>query len=91
MTMINKKTHSIEWQDLAEEPWQSGDWIVVPEELERKAKDSGGCCTLIFDNDGNLTDIILLEKPAPQEPEPTEEEKLRADVDYLAALQGVTL
>ena len=35
--------------------------------------------------------VLPAPEPRPQPVEPTAEEKLRADVDFLAALQGVTL
>ena len=91
MTILNKTTHVVEWNSQMEENWMGEGWIVVPKELEQTARECGGFCELEFDGEGELIAITPTEKPKPPEPEPSPAERLRADVDYLAALQGVTL
>jgi len=93
MTLINKDSHEVEWRNGETENWYAQDpsWVVVPSELEVAAKASGGCCELTFDDEGALIALTPTPKPDLPEPEPSPEERLRADVDYLAALQGVTL
>jgi len=91
MTLINKVTHAVEWNNNATEPWLDGDWVQVPPELEATARSCGGYCELTFDEAGNLTGLTPTERPDPPEPAPSQLEQLRADVDYIAALQGVTL
>lgn len=91
MTIINTSTHAVEWQDAATENWMGEGWVVVPPELEAAAQDCGGFCELTFDKQGALVGLTPTEKPALPDPEPTPAERLRADVDFLAALQGVSL
>lgn len=83
--------HCIESQSHRKEVWKSG-YIEVPSRLCDTAWDSGGYCELTIE-DGKLINIIPIDKPEVQETVPpiSQEEQLRADVDYLAALQGVTL
>ena len=69
--------------------WLPG-YIEVPPHLEAAAWDSGGWCELDI-REGRLVGITPTEKPEPSTPEPTEAERLRADVDFLAAVQGVSL
>ncbi|WP_251447045.1 hypothetical protein [Vermiculatibacterium agrestimuris] len=91
MTIIHRITHTVEWQDGVTENWMGEDWAVVPPELAKAARESGGFCELTFDEEGNLTGLTPTEKPPAPEPEPTEGEQLRADVDYIAAMTGVSL
>ena len=72
--------------------WLEG-WVQVPEHLESAVWDSLGWCDLDI-QDGVLVGITPTERPEPEpEPEtpPTELEQLRADIDFLAAMQGVSL
>lgn len=82
--------HGIQSQSHRTECWLEG-WKAVPPELEGKLWESGGYCELVYDGAGELADIIPTEKPTQPEPEPTETEQLRADVDYLAVMTGVEL
>ena len=69
--------------------WLPG-YIEVPPHLEALAWDTGGYCDLDI-RDGKLVGSTPTEKPEPPAPEPTETERLRADVDFLAAMGGVAL
>ena len=84
--------HPIQSQSGRTACWLEG-WVEVPEHLESAVWDSLGWCDLDI-QDGVLVGITLTERPEP-EPEPpappTELEQLRADVDFLAAMGGVTL
>lgn len=91
MTIINKKTHAVQWSSAFMENWMGEDWVVVPPELEEAAQSCGGCCELTFDRAGNLTGLTPTEKPVPPVPKPSEAERLRADMDFLAAMTGVSL
>lgn len=81
--------HGLQSQSHRKKCWLEG-WVAVPEELTQAVWDCGGYCELTME-DGVLTAITPTQRPDPPEPEPTAGEQLRADVDYLAALQGVTL
>lgn len=82
--------HGLQSQSHRTECWLPG-WTAVPKELEEAVWASGGYCELTLDGKGNLTAVTPIERPQSPEPEPTGEEKLRADVDYLAAMTGVEL
>lgn len=84
--------HGLQSQSHRTECWLEG-WVAVPPQLEQTAWDCGGYCDLELDQEGALVGLTPIEQPAqPQvEPEPTETERLRADVDYLAAMTGVSL
>ena len=72
--------------------WLPG-YIEVPPYLESDVWASGGWCDLTIEG-GRLVGITPTERPPEPEPEPqppTELEQLRADVDYLSAMTGVTL
>ena len=83
--------HGLQTQSGRSACWLEG-WVAVPKELAQTAWESGGYCDLTL-SDGVLTAVTVREKPAvePEEPVPTETERLRADVDYLAAMTGVIL
>lgn len=84
--------HGLQSQSGRTECWMEG-WIAVPGELETAVWDCGGYCRLDV-QEGVLVDITPTERPAPPpepEPEPTEADRLRADVDYIAAMTGVSL
>ena len=84
----------MEWQIQShrtpDENWMGDGWICVPERLKNAVELHAPYCTLSVEN-GVLVGITPIEKPVPELAPPTPEEKLRADVDYLAALQGVVL
>lgn len=69
--------------------WLEG-WVEVPGELTQAVWDCGGYCELTLE-EGRLVGITPTERPQPPVPEPTETERLRADVDFLAAMGGVAL
>jgi hypothetical protein len=81
--------HGLQSQSHRQECWLEG-WVAVPEELTQTVWDCGGYCELDI-RDGVLVGVTPTEKPAQEEEEPTAEEKLRADVDYLATMTGVEL
>ena len=84
--------HLIQSQSGRTSCWLEG-WVEVPEHLESAVWDSLGWCDLDI-QDGVLVGITQTERPEPEpEPEapPTELEQLRADIDFLAAMQGVSL
>lgn len=83
--------HPIQSQSGRNSCWLEG-WVEVPRNLEAKVWDTLGFCNLTIES-GKLVDVEPTEKPevVETEPEPTEAEKLRADVDYIAAMTGVTL
>ena len=84
--------HGLQSQSGRTECWLER-WIAVPPQLERTAWDCCGYCELTIE-DGVLVGLTPGQKPEPaEEPEqaPTEMERLRADVDYLAIMTGVEL
>lgn len=95
LTIIEEKArpdggHGVQSQSHRRECWLPG-WLAVPEELTQAVWDCGGYCELTLDKEGRLTGITPTQRPQPPEEEPTEEERLRSDVDYLAAMTGVSL
>lgn len=82
--------HGLQSQSHRTECWLEG-WVAVPPHLEQAAWDCGGYCDLTLDEEGALVGLTPIVRPAQPEPEPTETQQLRADVDYLAALAGVEL
>ena len=66
-------------------------WAVVPDEMEIP----GTFPFVDIQVEGNkvvsMTAVVVPEPEPQPEPEPTETEQLRADVDFLAAMAGVTL
>ena len=81
--------HALQSQSHRTQCWLEG-WIAVPDHLREAVWDCGGYCDLTVEN-GVLTAVTAKERPAAPEPEPTETEQLRADVDFLAAMAGVAL
>ncbi len=84
--------HGLQSQSHRTECWLEG-WVAVPPQLEKAAWDCRGYCQLDI-QDGVLVDLTPGQAPeqAPAaEMEPTELERLRADVDYLAIMTGVEL
>lgn len=74
-TIISKEKinglHPIESQSGRTSVWLDG-YAKVPEYLIDIAWESRGYCDLVFDDGGNLTDIIPTEKPVIPEPEVVE-------------------
>lgn len=83
--------HLIESQSHRKECWLE-DYIAIPPELIEKAVATDGYCDLAIE-DGVLVDVIATEKPVEPvvDPEPTELEQMRADIDYIAMETGVEL
>ncbi len=81
--------HGLQSQSHRTECWLEG-WVAVPTPLEAAVWACGGYCDLCMGEDGQLTNILPKERPVREE-SVSAEEQLRADVDYLAALQGVSL
>lgn len=81
-TIISKEKtnglHYIESQSGRTTVWLDG-YIEVPPRLIDVAWGSCGYCDLIFDDEGNLTDIIPTEKPILPEPETP-----KSDIDEIA-------
>ena len=80
--------HGLQSQSHREECWLEG-WIAVPAELETAVWESGGYCDLEI-QEGVLVNVTPRERPAAEDV-PSEAERLRADVDYIAAMTGVML
>jgi hypothetical protein len=82
--------HHYETQSHRMECWIDG-YIVVPEQFESAVIDCNGYCDLVIKN--NILENVV---PRPdliptQDTEPTEAERLRADIDYIAIMTGVEL
>ena len=78
--------HGLQSQSHRTECWLEG-WVAVPEELAEKVWSCGGYCEPVLE-EGRLVDVrysgqFQLDRSA--------EERLRADVDFLAAVTGVEL
>ena len=82
--------HGLQSHSQRKECWLDG-WVAVPPELTSAVWDCGGYCILELDESGALIGITPTERPPAPEPEPTPEEILRADVDFIAAMTGVSL
>lgn len=99
MTIIQIKSmengqHPIQSQSGRASCWIDG-FVEVPAHLEASVWSSMGWCNLDI-QDGVLVGITPTERPEPEpEPEPTtsptELEKLRADIDFIAAMGGIEL
>lgn len=72
------------------ENWNEDGWIAVPPELESVVQENAPYCDLVI-KDGVLVNVTPTERPLEPEPEPTELEKIRADIDFLAVMTGVEL
>lgn len=72
-------SHGLQSQSGRTECWMEG-WLAVPEELEEAVWACGGYCVLEV-QEGVLTGITPVERPAMPEPEPTEAELLRAELE----------
>ncbi len=82
--------HGLQSQSHRTQCWLEG-WVAVPPALEAAVWECGGYCELTLDDTGTLVSVTPTERPPQPEAEPTESERLRADVDFLAALAGVAL
>lgn len=82
--------HGLQSQSHRTQCWLEG-WVAVPPALEAAVWECGGYCELTLDDTGTLVGVTPTERPPQPEAEPTESERLRADVDFLAALAGVAL
>jgi hypothetical protein len=70
------------------------DYAIVPSYLEELIEQTQGYCDIKLNKDGTeVVSFTAREIPVIEEPEPpiTEAERLRADIDYLAIMTGVTL
>lgn len=70
------------------------DYAIVPPEMEKDIADTQGYCDIELNEDGTeVVSFTAREIPEIEEPEQpvTEAEQLRADLDYLAIMTGVTL
>ena len=63
----------------------------VPAEWGHGVGECGGSWGLERNGAGELVGLTPVERPPEPLPEPTEEERLRADVDFIAAMTGVEL
>ena len=72
--------HNIQSQSHRTSVWLDG-YVEVPEHLIDVAWETCGYCDLVFDDEGNLTEIIPTEKPVIPEPETTPE-PVTADVSF---------
>lgn len=82
--------HGLQSQSHRKECWLEG-WVAVPEELAAAVWACGGYCDLELSDQGELTGVTPKQRPQAEEQPPSESEQLRADVDYLAAVAGVSL
>lgn len=84
--IINTETKAYEKQSHRRYPenWNGDGWIPVPLELEAKAVEYCPYCELVI-KDGALVDIVPTERPPEPDAEPTETEKLQAEVTRLKA------
>lgn len=78
-------SHNLQSRNGAVRVWEEG-YIAVPPRLEADVWACLGWCDLVIDEEtGALTDIIPTEKPEPPEPEPSELDKLKEQVDEMEA------
>ncbi len=76
-TIINIETKLMEQQSHRQYPenWNGEGWIAVPSEFEEIVLKNAPYLDIIMKN-GQIFDIIALEKPTPPQPEPTTDEIL---------------
>ena len=70
------------------------EYAIVPADMEEAIKETRGFCDIKLTKDGTtVVSFKAKEIPVIEEPEKpvTEAERLRADIDYLAIMTGVTL
>lgn len=76
-----------------ENPYGEG-YAVVPDEIVQEVVATHGFCDIVLNEEGTeLVSFTAREIPVIEEPEQpiSETERLRADIDYIAALKGVVL
>ena len=86
--------HDIQTNSVWESNPYGDDYAVVPEEMIESIQETKGFCDIKLNKSG--TKVIAFtarEIPKIEEPEKpvSEAEQLRADIDYLAIMTGVTL
>ena len=97
--VISKEANENGWHDLqTNSAWSANpygeDYAIVPDEMVEAIMETCGYCNIELNEDGTeVVSFEVTEIPTFPEPErePTEEEKLRADIDYLAIMTGVQL
>ncbi len=82
--------HGLQSQSHRTECWLEG-WVAVPPQLTEAVWACGGYCELKLNKKGELVGITPTERPAQPEPEPTEEERLEAQVTYTAMMTDTLL
>ncbi len=98
--VISKETygeyamHDIQTNSVWDSNPYGDDYAVVPEEMIESIRETKGYCDIKLSKD--RTEVVAFtarEIPVIEEPEQpvTEAEQLRADLDYLAIMTGVTL
>ena len=99
MLIISKKTYgernkryTYSSEAWVENPYPD-DCAIVPSHLEELIKQTQGYCDIKLNKDGTeVVSFTAREIPVIEEETPvTEAEQLRADIDYLAIMTGVTL
>lgn len=99
LCVISKTSNENGWHDLQKNSaWSANPdrdkFVVVPDEMVEAIWETCGYCNIELNEDGTevvsftATEIPVLPEP---EREPTAEEQLRADIDYLAIMTGVAL
>lgn len=87
MLIINKETKGYQTNHIETIP---DGWLEVPIRLESRVREYHPYYELVIE-DGVLVDVTPTERPLEPESEPTEMEKIRADIDFLAVMTGVEL
>lgn len=89
----DNKQHLIQSQSHRQKCWIDG-YVEVPKEIESEVIASNGYCDL-FIEDGVLKDFVSRPDLMPTEKytvvKPTETERLRADIEFIALMTGVEL
>lgn len=70
------------------------EYAIVPDDMVEDIKATKGFCDIVLNDDG--TEVVsFTAREIPEIPEPeipvSKEEQLRADIDYIAIMTGVTL
>lgn len=88
--IIHKTNYGIQAQSCRVYPenWEGEDWLPVPLELEQLAAQHAPYCTLVLDNNGNLTGIEPTERPPEPTPPPSMEQRTAALEDAMLAMMG---
>ena len=97
--VISKEGNENGWHDLqTNSSWSNNPygeaWAIVPDEMVQAIIETRGFCNIELNKDGtevvSFTPREIPEIPEP-EVEPSENEKLRADLDYIAVMTGIEL